>query len=92
MNGGSPCRTARKEAYGKIIRICRENRIVFCFALHPQMASPRPLDPRMPGRWINFTSTMPGRKASRSSGSASAWMIPDGVLADRVWAALPTPV
>jgi hypothetical protein len=35
----------RKEEYGRIIHACRENGISFCFALHPQLASPRPLDP-----------------------------------------------
>lgn len=40
-----PMSETRKEAYGKIIRMCRDHRIVFCFALHPQIASSRPLDP-----------------------------------------------
>jgi AraC-like DNA-binding protein len=42
----APMQDARKEAYARIIRMCRESRISFCFALHPQLASPRPLDPR----------------------------------------------
>jgi AraC-like DNA-binding protein/mannose-6-phosphate isomerase-like protein (cupin superfamily) len=41
----TPMKDARKEAYARIIRVCRENKIIFCFALHPQLASPRPLDP-----------------------------------------------
>ncbi len=38
-----PMPEARKAAYARIIRTCRENGIAFCFALHPQLASPRPL-------------------------------------------------
>jgi AraC-like DNA-binding protein len=44
-----PMSEAKKEAYGKIIRTCRDHRIMFCFALHPQLASPRPLDPANAG-------------------------------------------
>ena len=44
-----PMSETRKEAYGKIIRMCRNHRIEFCFALHPQLASPRPLDPANAG-------------------------------------------
>jgi len=40
-----PMTEAKKEAYGKIFRLCREHQIVFCFAMHPQVASSRPLDP-----------------------------------------------
>jgi AraC-like DNA-binding protein len=36
---------AKKKAYGRIIRACREHGILFCFSLHPQLGSPRPLDP-----------------------------------------------
>ena len=36
---------ARKREYAEIIRSCRENGIAFCFAVHPQLSSPRPLDP-----------------------------------------------
>ena len=38
-------RRERKEAFARIIRSCREHGITFCFALHPQLASPRPLAP-----------------------------------------------
>ena len=40
-----PMTEARREAYGQVIRACQKNGITFCFALHPQLASPRPLDP-----------------------------------------------
>ncbi len=40
-----PMTPARKEAYGRIIRACQSAGIRFCFSLHPQLASPRPLDP-----------------------------------------------
>ncbi len=40
-----PMTEVRKAAYARIIRACRESGIMFCFALHPQLASPRPLDP-----------------------------------------------
>ena len=44
-----PMSEARKQACGKIICMCRDHQIVFCFALHPQLASPRPLDPANAG-------------------------------------------
>jgi AraC family L-rhamnose operon regulatory protein RhaS len=40
-----PLSEEKKEAYGKIICLCRQHQIMFCFALHPQLASARPLDP-----------------------------------------------
>jgi len=40
-----PMTQSRKEAYARIIRSCRDHDITFCFAFHPQLASPRPLDP-----------------------------------------------
>ncbi|HOC00728.1 MAG TPA: beta-N-acetylglucosaminidase domain-containing protein [Verrucomicrobiota bacterium] len=40
-----PMTQSRKEAYARIIRSCRDHGITFCFAFHPQLASPRPLDP-----------------------------------------------
>lgn len=40
-----PIPEARKRAYEKVIRACREHGIEFCFALHPQLSSPRPIDP-----------------------------------------------
>ncbi|HEX4122280.1 MAG TPA: beta-N-acetylglucosaminidase domain-containing protein [Verrucomicrobiae bacterium] len=40
-----PMPESAKEAYGNVIHLCRERQIVFCFALHPQIASPRPLNP-----------------------------------------------
>ena len=39
-----PMSAARKEALARIIRSCGEHNIAFCFALHPQLDSPRPLD------------------------------------------------
>jgi hypothetical protein len=35
----------KKEAYAGVIRECRKNDITFCFAIHPQIGSSRPLDP-----------------------------------------------
>ena len=40
-----PIPNEKKEAYAKIFRTCREDGITFCFALHPQLFSPRPLNP-----------------------------------------------
>jgi AraC-like DNA-binding protein len=40
-----PMTEPKKQAFARIIRACRENGITFCFALHPQLASPRPLNP-----------------------------------------------
>ncbi len=40
-----PIPNAKKDAYAKVIGACHANGITFCFALHPQFASPRPLDP-----------------------------------------------
>ena len=34
----------RKKAFAGIFRSCREHGIAFCFAMHPQLDSPRPLD------------------------------------------------
>ena len=39
-----PMPEARKQAFAEIIRSCREHGIAFCFAMHPQLDSPRPLD------------------------------------------------
>lgn len=39
-----PMSEGQKEQYSEIIRSCQQRRITFCFALHPQLASPRPLD------------------------------------------------
>jgi AraC-like DNA-binding protein len=39
-----PMPEARKIGFAGIIRSCRENGIAFCFAMHPQLNSPRPLD------------------------------------------------
>lgn len=36
----------KKKAFAKVIRECRKNGITFCFAIHPQIGSPRPLDPK----------------------------------------------
>jgi AraC-like DNA-binding protein len=40
-----PMPEAKQEAYAEVMRACRQYGITFCFALHPQLASPRPLDP-----------------------------------------------
>lgn len=39
-----PMPDTKKDAYSQIIRACHQRNITFCFALHPQLASPRPLD------------------------------------------------
>jgi hypothetical protein len=36
---------ARRRDYAEIIRSCRGHGITFCFAVHPQLSSPRPLNP-----------------------------------------------
>jgi hypothetical protein len=33
-----------KQAYARIFQACRDNGITFCFAVHPQLHSPRPLN------------------------------------------------
>jgi hypothetical protein len=40
-----PLSEKRQQGYAKIVRECERYHINFCFALHPQLASPRPLDP-----------------------------------------------
>lgn len=40
-----PMSKSRKASCAQIIRACDENKITFCFALNPQVASPRALDP-----------------------------------------------
>ena len=40
-----PMPPARKEAYSRIFHACRQHGITFCFAVHPQLGSPRPLVP-----------------------------------------------
>jgi len=40
-----PIPEQRRRAYEKVIESCKEHGIEFCFALHPQLASPRPIDP-----------------------------------------------
>ena len=40
-----PMTSEKKQAFSRIISACEENEITFCFAMHPQLASPRPLDP-----------------------------------------------
>jgi hypothetical protein len=44
-----PMPRAKREIYGKIIRACRNHGLEFCFGLHPQLGSPRPLDPANAG-------------------------------------------
>lgn len=39
-----PMPEATKSGFAGVIRSCRENGIAFCFAMHPQLDSPRPLD------------------------------------------------
>jgi hyaluronoglucosaminidase len=39
-----PMTAARKAAYKKVLEACRQNDITFCFAMHPQISSPRPLN------------------------------------------------
>jgi hyaluronoglucosaminidase len=41
-----PIPDAKKRAYEKVFESARRNHIDFCFAVHPQLSSPRPLDPR----------------------------------------------
>lgn len=38
-----PMPDSNKRAYARIIGLCREKNITFCFSMHPQLASPRPL-------------------------------------------------
>jgi len=40
-----PMTDDRKQAYARVIRACRAEGITFCFAVHPQLASQRPLIP-----------------------------------------------
>ncbi|HOW72545.1 MAG TPA: beta-N-acetylglucosaminidase domain-containing protein [Phycisphaerae bacterium] len=44
-NWWEPMPEDRKEAYGRVIRACREAGIQFCFSKHPQLSSSRPIDP-----------------------------------------------
>ena len=41
-----PMTKAMKSAYASIIHECQKQGIIFCHSLHPQLASPRPLEPR----------------------------------------------
>jgi len=43
-----PMTDSRRRDYSGIIRACRDQGILFCFAVHPQLDSPRPLDPANP--------------------------------------------
>lgn len=45
MNGGSRCRTIKKQAFAEVIRACQTNGIIFCFCMNPQLGSERPLNP-----------------------------------------------
>ena len=40
-----PIPDEKKEAYAKVIQSCKEHGIEFCFAVHPQLGSPRPMNP-----------------------------------------------
>lgn len=44
-----PLPESKKVAYARVIRACQENGITFCFAIHPQLSSPRPFDFNRPG-------------------------------------------
>ena len=44
-NWWEPMPAERKEAYGRVVRACREAGIQFCFSKHPQLSSSRPIDP-----------------------------------------------
>ncbi len=39
-----PMSPTRQAAYAKVIEACRAHQIIFCFAVHPQLGSPRPVD------------------------------------------------
>ena len=39
-----PLPEEKKAAYAQVFRACQEQGIIFCFAVHPQLASPRPLN------------------------------------------------
>ncbi len=43
-----PLPETKKAAYTPVFQACREHGLIFCFALHPQLGSPRPLDPTRP--------------------------------------------
>jgi hypothetical protein len=40
-----PLPNEKKKAYAKVIESCHKYNLQFCFAMHPQLASPRPLNP-----------------------------------------------
>jgi hyaluronoglucosaminidase len=40
-----PIPESRMQAYEKVIRACQKRGIQYCFAMHPQLSSSRPLDP-----------------------------------------------
>lgn len=40
-----PLSDEQKQAYTRVVRSCQDHGINFCFAIHPQLGSPRPLDP-----------------------------------------------
>ncbi len=44
-----PMPAAKKAAYAKVFSACRENGITYCFAVHPQLGSSRPLNPLSDG-------------------------------------------
>jgi AraC-like DNA-binding protein len=39
-----PLPEPKQKAYARIVQACREQGITYCFAMHPQLGSPRPLD------------------------------------------------
>jgi hyaluronoglucosaminidase len=43
-NWWEPIPEAKKRAYEKVVRECQKRKIDFCFAIHPQLCSSRPLD------------------------------------------------
>ena len=49
-----PLPAATKDGFAKVIRACQDNGITFCFAVHPQLRSPRPLNPESAEDLENF--------------------------------------
>lgn len=47
-NWWEPIPDAKKSAYDKVFKECRDNHINFCFSLNPQLATSRPFDPNKP--------------------------------------------
>ncbi len=59
-----PMSDERKREYSDVIGACRDHGITFCFSVHPQLASARPLDPDSPediGRLFQHYAWAQGR-------------------------------